>query len=107
MQAVGGICALIKATPLNFALAIHIRSVLGLYFSIMPVAILSSGMSPFIMVVLIFILLWVALTVDEIACEMETPFGNEAVDLPMGNYCQLIITGIQMFKKTPALSFCE
>ena len=87
----GGLCVRIATTPLNFAVSVHVRSVLVLFFLMLPIACISNDIPYGWTIVLVSVTQVVILTVDEIAVEMETPFGNEAVDLPLEAFCNEII----------------
>jgi predicted membrane chloride channel (bestrophin family) len=46
LMAVLGTCSRINSTPLNFAVAIHVRTVLLLYFAVLPIFMISNGINP-------------------------------------------------------------
>ena len=95
----GGICCRIAETPLNYAVSIHVRSVLCLFFLMLPLACISNGLHAGWTLFIVIITLMVILTVDEIAVEMETPFGFDEVDLNLENYCNSIVGNTLMFAR--------
>jgi predicted membrane chloride channel (bestrophin family) len=45
--------------------------------------------------------------VDEIAVQIETPFGMEATDLPLENFCNLIVKNTGLIMGNDSLSWIK
>jgi len=95
--AVLGTCSRILSTPLNFAVALHIRTILALFYVVTPVVLLANGLSFAVCVLASGVIVWATATVDEVALAMETPFGKEKTDLPLEAFCNLILRNTSVF----------
>lgn len=83
-----GACERIHTTPLPFAYAVHLRRVLIAYCVTLPFALVKDfGWMTIPATLLISYALY---GVEEIGVEIEDPFGFEANDLPIENYCKAI-----------------
>lgn len=84
-----GACERIHKTPLPFAYVIHLRRALVLYCTSLPVALVNTFGWWTILVV--FMLTYVLLGIEEIGVEIEDPFEGDDNDLPL----ERITDGIQ------------
>ena len=85
-----GACERIHSTPMPFAYAVHLRRVLIVYCLTLPLALVKDfGWATIPATLLISYALY---GVEEIGVEIEDPFGFEANDLPIQNYCSGIET---------------
>ncbi len=83
-----GACDRIHKTPLPFAYVVHLRSALVLYCITLPFAMLPE-FGPGEIVVTLFVS-FVLLGIEEIGVEIEDPFGTDANDLPLEDFCATI-----------------
>ncbi|MCS7227112.1 MAG: hypothetical protein NZ821_09000 [Gloeomargarita sp. SKYB31] len=83
-----GICERILRTPQPLAYSVHLRHLLILYCLSFPFRLVSQlgwGVIP-----ATAIAAFVVLGIEEIALEIENPFGNDPNDLPLEQICQVI-----------------
>lgn len=86
-------CERISSTPIPLAYAIYLRLLLLIYCSILPFQIVDkAGWYTGLIVTLITFIL---LGVEEIGTEIEDPFGRDQNDLPVENFCQNISNYIE------------
>ncbi|MEN9207715.1 MAG: bestrophin family ion channel [Gloeomargarita sp. GMQP_bins_120] len=83
-----GICERIRRTPQPLAYSVHLRHILILYCLSFPFRLVSQlgwGVIP-----ATAIAAFVVLGIEEIALEIENPFGDDPNDLPLEQLCQVI-----------------
>ena len=90
-------CLRIKKTPLVYGYAVHIRTVLLLYFSCLPVVFYSFNLSPETVACIMILVSHALLTLDELAVQCEMPFGHLTTHLPLEVYCNSIFAHAKLF----------
>lgn len=81
-----GGCERIRKTPLPFAYVVHLRRVLVLYCFTLPFALVETfGWAT---VLDVFLLTYTFFGIEEIGVEIEGPFGDDANDLPLEEFCE-------------------
>ena len=81
-----GACDRIHRTPLPFAYVVHLRRCLSIYCATLPFATLDGfGWGQVVVSTLVAFIL---LGIEEIGVEIEDPFGCDANDLPLEDFCQ-------------------
>ena len=85
-----GACERIRTTPLPFAYAVHLRRLLILYCTTLPLALVQEfGWSTILVTLFISYSLF---GIEEIGVEIEDPFGYTTNDLPIETICNGIET---------------
>lgn len=86
-------CERISSTPIPVAYAIYLKSLLLLYCIFLPFALVEqlNGWTGFVVAIVSFILLGV----EEIANEIEDPFGTDPNDLPLEQICGTIVSNVE------------
>ncbi|QQW36086.1 bestrophin family protein [Mycobacterium marinum] len=83
-----GGCERIRKTPMPFAYAVHLRRALVLYCFTLPFAMVETfGWTT---IVDVLIIAYTFFGIEEIAVEIESPFANDANDLPLEDICETI-----------------
>ena len=62
-----------------------------LYLLLAPPMLVAQGIATYLLLPVMFVVSFAVLTVDELSAETETPFGHDACDLPLENYCNIIL----------------
>ena len=83
MSAVG-VCERIKQTPMTFCYIATLRSFLVLWLATLPSSLI--GEYGWVAVPALSVIGFLFLTVEQMAIEIEQPFGNDANDLPLESY---------------------
>lgn len=83
-----GACERIRKTPLPFVYVVHLRRALILYCFSLPFAIVD--LYGWWTVFVTFLAAYVFFGIEEIGVEIENPFGYDANDLPLRQFCQTI-----------------
>ncbi len=88
-----GICERIQKTPIPIAYSIHLKQILLLFCVFLPFQIVDTfgWITGFATIVVTFVLLGI----EEIAEEIEDPFGTDPNDLPLDQICQNIDRNVQ------------
>jgi ion channel-forming bestrophin family protein len=83
-----GTCERILRTPMPLAYAIHLKQLLLIYCLLLPFKMVGDlgWMTPLVVGLVSFTLLGI----EEIGVEIENPFGNDPNDLPLDNICKNI-----------------
>lgn len=100
LESLAGTCGLIKGTPFVFGVAVHYRTVLLLYMCSLPLVLLSNGLEIQAIYLFMVLLSFALLTLDEVAVRLEQPFGFDTTDLPLGEYCNIMKTELDMVKNS-------
>jgi ion channel-forming bestrophin family protein len=83
-----GSCERISKTPMPFAYAVHLRRALVLYCFTLPFAMVETfGWTT---IVDVLIIAYTFFGIEEIGVEIESPFGDDANDLPLEDICETI-----------------
>lgn len=88
-----GVCERILRTPLPFAYSVHLRHILMLYCVFFPFRLVSQ--LGWVTVPVTAIASFVVLGIEEIALEIENPFGKDANDLPLAQFCNQIAQDVE------------
>jgi len=97
-----GACDRIHKTPLPFAYVVHLRTALILYCGTLPFAMVADfGWGQILVTALVT---FVLLGIEEIGVEIEDPFGTDANDLPLENFCSTIESDLRGVRETVELS---
>jgi putative membrane protein len=92
VDSLGG-CERILKTPIPLAYMIHLRQLLLLYCLTLPFQFVSDlGWWTSLVVVLISFTLF---GIEEIAVEIENPFGQDANDLPLDAICETMLRNVE------------
>jgi putative membrane protein len=83
-----GACERIHKTPLPFVYVVHLRRSLILYCFTLPFALV--GLYGWWAVLVTLFVSYTLFGVEEIGVEIENPFGHDANDLPLEQYCETI-----------------
>lgn len=83
-----GGCERIRKTPLPFAYLVHLRRALVIYCFTLPFALVESF--GWFTIVDVLLVAYTFFGIEEIGVEIEGPFGDDANDLPMHEFCQTI-----------------
>ena len=83
-----GSCERIRKTPLPFVYVVHLRRALILYCFSMPFAIVA--LYGWWTVLVTLLIAYTLFGIEEIGVEVENPFGYDANDLPLRQFCQTI-----------------
>jgi putative membrane protein len=83
-----GGCERIRNTPLPFVYVVHLRRALSLYCFSLPFAIVD--LYGWWTIFVTFLAAYVFFGIEEIGVEIENPFGYDANDLPLRQFCQTI-----------------
>ncbi len=87
LLAAGG-CSRIRATPIPFAYTVHLRRALILYAATVPFAFAREfGWGAPIATLLVTFVLF---GIEELGVSIEDPFGHDANDLPLEQYCAAV-----------------
>ncbi len=102
VDSLGG-CERIFKTPIPLAYMIHLRQLLLLYCLTLPFQFVSDlGWWTSLVVVLISFTLF---GIEEIAVEIENPFGQDANDLPLDAICETMLRNVEdLMTLTPSTS---
>jgi ion channel-forming bestrophin family protein len=86
-------CERILTTPIPVAYSIYLKSLLLLYCSFLPFSLVDQLdlWTGFVVAIVSFILLGV----EEIANEIEDPFGTDPNDLPLDKICDTILSNVE------------
>jgi len=87
LLAAGG-CARIRSTPIPFAYTVHLRRALILYAATIPFALAREfgWGAPLATLLVTFVLFGI----EELGVSIEDPFGHDANDLPLDQYCAAV-----------------
>ncbi|MDX1976760.1 MAG: bestrophin family ion channel [Pseudanabaenaceae cyanobacterium bins.68] len=87
-----GVCERIQKTPIPLAYAIHLRQLLMLYCLALPFQMVEQLdiFTPVIVGLISFTLLGI----EEIGLQIEDPFGHDPNDLPLDQICQTMVMNI-------------
>jgi ion channel-forming bestrophin family protein len=87
-----GACERIQKTPIPLAYAIHLRQLLMVYCLLLPFQMVSAlgWLTPLLVSLISFTLLGI----EEIGIQIEDPFGNDPNDLPLDAICQTMVRNI-------------
>lgn len=88
-----GACERIHRTPLPFAYMVHLRRALLIFCYTLPFALVQTF--EWATVVVCFLVSYVFLGIEEIGVEIEDPFGCDANDLPLEQFCATVERGLQ------------
>jgi putative membrane protein len=83
-----GGCERIRKTPLPFVYVVHLRRALILYCFSLPFAIVD--LYGWWTIFVTFLAAYLFFGIEEIGVEIENPFGHDANDLPLRQFCQTI-----------------
>lgn len=83
-----GACERIHKTPLPFVYVVHLRRALILYCFTLPFAL--DSLYGWWTVPVTLVISYTLFGIEEIGVEIENPFGNDANDLPLEQFCQTI-----------------
>jgi len=88
-----GVCERIQKTPIPLAYAIHLRQLLMVYCLLLPFQMVTAlgWLTPLLVALISFTLLGI----EEIGIQIEDPFGNDPNDLPLDAICQTMIQNIE------------
>jgi ion channel-forming bestrophin family protein len=86
-------CERILSTPIPVAYSIYLKALLLVYCIFLPFALVDQleGWTGFVVTIVSFILLGV----EEIANEIEDPFGTDPNDLPLDQICDTILSNVE------------
>lgn len=87
-----GVCERIQKTPIPIAYAIHLRQLLMLYCLALPFQIVDQ--LGFFTPVIVGLVSFTLLGIEEIGLQIEEPFGHDANDLPLDQICQTMVVNI-------------
>jgi hypothetical protein len=66
----------------------------------LPLVLLSNGLEIYVIYIFMVLLSFALLTLDEVAVRLEQPFGFDTTDLPLGEYCNIMKTELDMVKNS-------
>ncbi len=95
-------CERIQRTPLPLAYSIHLKQLLLLYSLSLPFQVVATftWLTPIMVAVISFTILGV----EEIGLQIEDPFGRDANDLPLDNLCAMLVGEIEdLIRELPIL----
>lgn len=81
-------CERILRTPMPLAYAIHLKQLLLIYCLVLPFQMVKD--LGWLVVPVVIIVSFTLLGIEEIGLEIENPFGKDANDLPLENFCATI-----------------
>ncbi|KAJ2785418.1 hypothetical protein GGI15_001934 [Coemansia interrupta] len=84
-----GSCERIVSTPIPLAYRIHLHHALYLYLLVLPWALDFKSVAKTI--VIQFVVSFMMIGIDCISREIQNPFGYDANDLPLDNYCESVL----------------
>ena len=84
---IGG-CERIRSTPLPFVYVVHLRRALIAYCFTLPMALVS--FYGWWTILVTFMISYTFFGIEEIGVEIEDPFGDDANDLPLEVFCEII-----------------
>ncbi|KAJ2160867.1 hypothetical protein GGF46_001924 [Coemansia sp. RSA 552] len=84
-----GACERIISTPIPLAYHIHLHHCLYLYLLILPWTTGAMGLAKCI--ILQFVISFMMLGIDAVSREIQNPFGYDANDLPLDNFCESLL----------------
>jgi ion channel-forming bestrophin family protein len=88
-----GACERILNTPVPFAHAIHVKQLLFIYLLSLPLVLIP--IVGWVSVLIILVIAFGLLGIEEAGIEIEDPFGHDPNDLPLSNICQVIERDVQ------------
>ena len=94
-----GVCERIKTTPMTFGYIAVLRSFLVLWLVTLPLSLV--GEYGWLTAPILSLITYIFLTVEQMAIEIEQPFGNDENDLPLEEYL-LKLEGQLLEMLTPA-----
>ncbi|KAJ1803364.1 hypothetical protein LPJ75_005902, partial [Coemansia sp. RSA 2598] len=94
-----GSCERILSTPIPLAYRIHLQHALYLYLLVLPWALDFKSVPK--TVVIQFVVSFMMIGIDCISREIQNPFGYDANDLPLDDYCESILVELNF-----ALNHC-
>ena len=87
MDCIGG-CERIHTTPIPFAYMVHLRRAVVAYCVTLPFALVAEF--GWVSIIDTFLISYLFFGIEEIGVEIEDPFGVDANDLPLDNFCSMI-----------------
>ena len=87
------LCERILNTPVPFAHAIHVKQLLFIYLLSLPLVLIP--IVGWVSVLIILVIAFGLLGIEEAGIEIEDPFGHDPNDLPLSNICQVIERDVQ------------
>jgi len=87
-----GACERIQKTPIPLAYAIHLRQLLMIFCLLLPFQMVDQlgWVTPLLVALISFTLLGI----EEIGIQIEDPFGDDPNDLPLDSICQTMVKNI-------------
>ena len=79
-----GVCERIRSTPMTFGYVASLRSVLMLWLLTFPLSLV--GSYGWIAPAALLVITYIFLTIEQMAVEIEQPFGDDPNDLPLEEY---------------------
>ncbi|HAN46736.1 MAG TPA: hypothetical protein DCQ32_09335 [Cyanobacteria bacterium UBA8156] len=86
-------CERIQRTPLPLAYSIHLKQLLLLYSLSLPFQVVETFL--WLTPVMVAVISFTILGVEEIGLQIEDPFGRDANDLPLDNLCAMLVGEIE------------
>lgn len=91
-------CERIVKTPIPIAYAIYLKRLLIIYCVTLPLQVVNelhwwTG-------IMVFLMSFVLLGIEEIGNEIENPFGNDFNDIPLDDICQMLLDNINQVATT-------
>jgi ion channel-forming bestrophin family protein len=90
-----GACERIVRTPLPFAYVVHLRRVLLIYLCTLPLTLVN--LFGWWTIVVVLLIAYVLMGIEEIGVEIEDPFGADDNDLPLGQISENIENNVAAF----------
>ncbi|KAI9204890.1 Bestrophin, RFP-TM, chloride channel-domain-containing protein [Polychytrium aggregatum] len=78
----------ILSTPIPLAYRLHLKHTLALYFIILPFQLVND--LSWLTIPCVFLVTFIFLGIEKIGEQIEEPFGTDANDLPIEEYCEII-----------------
>lgn len=100
-----GACERIRATPIPFAYAVHLRRALIMYCYTLPFALV--GRFGWETIPAVLLVTYILFGIEEIGVEIEDPFGVDVNDLPLEKICQNIDRDLTSLTTLQALEEAE
>lgn len=88
-----GACERILNTPVPFAHAIHVKQILFVYLMSLPFVLIP--LAGWLSLLIIFVIAFALLGIEEAGIEIEDPFGHDPNDLPLSKICDVIERDVQ------------
>lgn len=87
-----GVCIRIKSIPCAFSYVAHLRCFLGLWFFFLPFALVES--TGWATIIVVSFIAYGIIGIEAISMELESPFGNDFNDLPLGRFAKTTMDSV-------------